>query len=381
MAPQSLYTLLNSCVVPVAVPAKKTRGTGFFVASGKILTCAHVVRSAQQQPSPIEITWNGHPLSAQIREFRSTPDLALLEVNITDHPCVLLYDEVEPRNDLYSFGFPDIEPNGASTTFKSEGWAGSQRERIKFQQGQARPGMSGSPLLNWDTGGVCGIVQLSYSTSSAAAVGGSGLLTKIILQEFPELTEQQKQYHQQHREWLDSMTPQQRQKAGLAIPTPVPNVKETFEIFFSYAEEDEKLVNELRKQLALLKRRNLITDWYAGKIVPQPGLELDTEILNHLNSADIILLLISPDFIFSQQLNDVDVKRAMERNDAKEATVIPVLLRPTDDLEEAPFGKLLSIPRNGKPVTKWSDRDEAFADIAGEIRKVVDQLKNPQSAH
>jgi len=95
-------------------------------------------------------------------------------------------------------------------------------------------------------------------------------------------------------------------------------------------------------------------------------------------------LLISSDFIVSQQLNDVDVKRAMERNDAKEATVIPVLLRPTDDLEEAPFGKLLSIPRNGKPVTKWSDRDEAFAEIAKEIRNVVEALKkqgNPQSAH
>jgi Trypsin-like peptidase domain/TIR domain len=386
MAAQSLYDLLNSCVVLVTIPAKKVRGTGFFVAPGKILTCAHVVEPARTNNLPIEISWQGQTLPAQIQQFRdvAATDLALLEVNLTNHPCVLLYCGAEPRNHLYSFGFPDIEDQGASTTFESEGWAGSQLERLKFQQGQARPGMSGSPLLNWDTGSVCGIVQLSYSTSSAAAVGGSGLLTKIILQEFPELQEQQKQYHQQHREWIDSMTPQQRQKAGLIPSTPVPGTTETFEIFFSYAEEDEKLVNELRKQLSLLKRRNLITDWYAGKIVPQPGVEPDAEILSHLNSADIILLLISPDFIFSQQLNDVDVKRAMERHDAKEATVIPVLLRPTSDLEEdAPFGKLLSIPRNGRPVTEWSNRDAAFAEIAKEIRNVVEALKkqaNPQSA-
>src|SRR5207248_1007327 len=162
-------------------PAKRAKGTGFFVAPGKILTCAHVVEPARTNNLPIKISWQGQTLAGQIEHFRdvASTDLALLEVSLTNHPCVLLYGGAEPQHHLYSVGFPDIEPNGASTTFKSEGWAGGQLERLKFQQGQARPGMSGSPLLNWETGGVCGIVQLSYSTSTAAAVGGSGLLTKI----------------------------------------------------------------------------------------------------------------------------------------------------------------------------------------------------------
>ena len=153
-------------------------------------------------------------------------------------------------------------------------------------------------------------------------------------------------------------------------------------IFSSYAHEDELLRNELNKHLSGLRRQGFITEWFDRQIVA--GTDWAHAIDTHINTASVILLLISPDFIYSQKLNDGDVKRAMERHDTKEATVIPVLLLPTADLEEAPFGKLLSIPRNGKPVTQWSDRDAAFAEIAKEIRNVVEALKkpaNPSSAH
>jgi len=135
------------------------------------------------------------------------------EIAKTDNPCVLLYGAVEPRDFLYSFGYSDTEPEGASTSFESEGWAGGQLERLKFKQGQAPPGMSGSPLLNWETGGVCGIVQISYDIS--IHVGGTGLLTKIIFQEYPELKEKQKQYHEQNREWIDNLDAVQRSRIAL----------------------------------------------------------------------------------------------------------------------------------------------------------------------
>ena len=66
---------------------------------------------------------------------------------------------------------------------------------------------------------------------------------------------------------------------------------------------------------------------------------------------------------------------ALEMQKAGKARVIPILLRPTDDLQETPIGDLLTIPRNNKPVTKWEDRDAAFAEIAREIRGVINQVK------
>jgi hypothetical protein len=71
------------------------------------------------------------------------------------------------------------------------------------------------------------------------------------------------------------------------------------------------------------------------------------------------------------------MKRAMERHEAGAAGVIPVMLRPCD-WHTAPFGKLQGLPKDSKPVTSWSNRDEAFADVAGHIRSAVEQLRNPR---
>src|SRR5438105_4692765 len=125
--PQSLYDLLHNCIVRVATP--EAQGTGFFVAPGLILTCYHVVEPARQNNSPIEVSWNGQTILAQIKDFREVDksDLALLTVNLSNHSCVLLCGGAEPYNHLYSYGYPDIEPHGASTTFECEGWAGEKQ--------------------------------------------------------------------------------------------------------------------------------------------------------------------------------------------------------------------------------------------------------------
>src|SRR6266568_2455457 len=134
---QLLYDLLHNCTVLITIPGL-SQGTGFFVAPGLILTCAHVVEAAQKRNTFVEVRWNGQVLPAHIQEFRDVPypDLALLQVNLSNHPCVLLQEGVEPFGDLYSYGYPDIKPQGASTTFTSEGWAGDQQELLRFKQGQ-----------------------------------------------------------------------------------------------------------------------------------------------------------------------------------------------------------------------------------------------------
>jgi hypothetical protein len=146
----------------------------------------------------------------------------------------------------------------------------------------------------------------------------------------------------------------------------------SIEVFFSYSHRDEELRDEMAKHLTILKRQGVITTWHDREITA--GTEWAGAIDAHMNSAQVILLLISPDFLASDYCWDIELKRAMERHEAREARVIPVILRPVDNWSKAPFGKLQAFPTNGKPVTTWSNRDEAFANVAQAIRKAVQEL-------
>jgi tetratricopeptide (TPR) repeat protein len=144
----------------------------------------------------------------------------------------------------------------------------------------------------------------------------------------------------------------------------------TIEVFYSYSHRDEKLRNKLEEHLSILKRLGVITNWHDRKIAA--GTEWDGKIDEHLNSAQVILLLISPSFMSSDYCYDLEVTRAMERHKAGEALVIPVFLRPVM-WKGAPFGELQGLPTDSKPVTTWSNRDKAFLDIAEGIRKAVER--------
>ena len=144
------------------------------------------------------------------------------------------------------------------------------------------------------------------------------------------------------------------------------------EVFFSYSHQDEGLRNELEKHLSLLHRQGVIDIWSDHRI--GPGKELGGEIDRHLESADIILLLVSPDFLNSDYCYDIEMKRAMERHEHGEARVIPVILRPCD-WQSAPFGKLKAIPSDGRPITKHQTLDDAFLDVARAIRGIAQQLR------
>ena len=154
------------------------------------------------------------------------------------------------------------------------------------------------------------------------------------------------------------------------FPKNLPLTTKAIEVFFSYAREDDELRIKLEKHLALLKRQGLITDWHVGEI--GAGKEPKREIDTYLNRSRIILLLISPDFMASDECYYV-VTRAMERQESENARVIPVILRPVD-WHSAAFGKLLPLPAGGRPVTVWQDRDEAFLDVAKGIRKAVEEM-------
>src|SRR5262245_54847880 len=154
-----------------------------------------------------------------------------------------------------------------------------------------------------------------------------------------------------------------------------PNPPVAIEVFISFAHEDEPLRAELVKHLGILKRQGIIREWHDRKITA--GTEWKGQIDHHVNTAGVILLLVSSDFISSDYCWDVELRRALERHDKKEARVIPVILRHVDNWGAAPFGRLQAAPTGGRPVTDWPNRDEAFADVAGHIRRAVEELQNP----
>lgn len=149
------------------------------------------------------------------------------------------------------------------------------------------------------------------------------------------------------------------------------SLESSFRVFYSYAREDEKLRETLERHLSLLKWEYQITSWYALEV--GPGKEWDQEINTHLSTALIILLLMSANYMASEHCYCEELKRAMQRHEAGEARVIPVILQPVD-WEGAPFGKLKALPTGAKPVTTWQNRHKAYLDIAKGIRRAVEEL-------
>lgn len=125
-------------------------------------------------------------------------------------------------------------------------------------------------------------------------------------------------------------------------------IREPFTLFYSCAPEDEALQDQLERQLSLLRRQRVIDDWHHRQIMP--GAERTKEIDEHLETASIILLLISPDFLASDYCYETEMQRALERHRRGEVHVIPIILRPCD-WHTAPFGDLQCLPHGGRAVT------------------------------
>ena len=147
---------------------------------------------------------------------------------------------------------------------------------------------------------------------------------------------------------------------------------EPVDLFYSYAHEDEKLRDELDGHLALLRRKGVIRPWHDRGIVP--GQKWDEAIDRELGMADLILLLVSMDFLNSDYIWGKELATAVERARRGDASVIPVLLRAVD-IEDAPFAHLQGLPTDLRPVTSWPNRDEAWTDVAKGIRRAVEAIR------
>jgi hypothetical protein len=144
-------------------------------------------------------------------------------------------------------------------------------------------------------------------------------------------------------------------------------------IFCCYAREDQPLLLHFKTQMAALLQAGLVTLWADTDI--NAGGEWEKEIHSHLNTADIILLFVSPDFMASNYCYSIEMQKALERHKRREARVIPIILRPVR-WQEAPFSELQILPTNATPVThkKWRDLDDAFLDVVNGILAIIETV-------
>jgi len=199
---QSCFELFRDCTV--RIKAVKNQGTGFFVAPGQILTCNHVVAGAKDDE--IEVLWKEEPLTiASIARTESgNPDLALLKVTLTEHPCIYLDREVQPNDALYSYGYPPKYEGGFSVNPLCVGPT-DQGRLLTIRDENIQPGLSGAPLLNLRTSKVCGLIKSERSMpliqNVLRALGGQAIPAQVIFDRWNGLESNHDGFHYRDTRW------------------------------------------------------------------------------------------------------------------------------------------------------------------------------------
>jgi hypothetical protein len=148
-------------------------------------------------------------------------------------------------------------------------------------------------------------------------------------------------------------------------------MSDTIEVFISYSKQDKDLRDGLLAHLRPLEREGIIT-WYDRQILP--GTEWDEEIKARLNTADIILLLVSADFLATDYCIQVEIPEALRRHEAGEATVMPVILRHCA-WKHTPLAKIQAYPEKAKPIKGWADIDEAYTNVVDGVYLAATEIK------
>ena len=200
MNEQNLYSLFHDCTAELATPSD--RGTGFFVAPQLLLTCYHVVKETDAEK--IEIRWRDRTFKVMEVERREKSDLALLHVDIEEHPCALLSREVLPWDRLYAYGYPTDAIGSNSALCQCEG-INKEGTILNLVSDSIRYGFSGSPLLNKRTLKVCGVVvrdlAIRLQGNTERAFGGKAIPMELVFKNWPELEEKNSKYYQEHSTW------------------------------------------------------------------------------------------------------------------------------------------------------------------------------------
>ena len=140
--------------------------------------------------------------------------------------------------------------------------------------------------------------------------------------------------------------------------------------FISYSHKDSEALERLHVHLANLQREGLLSTWYDRDILA--GDDLHDEIAAALQAANLYLLLISPDFIASDYCVDREMSRALERHQAGEARVVPIIVEPCDWASMPQLNRLKAVPDDGLPISEWTNPNTAYLIVVQELRRIIE---------
>lgn len=146
-------------------------------------------------------------------------------------------------------------------------------------------------------------------------------------------------------------------------------MQEPLKVFISYSHKDKILKEKLIVHMNSLIRQKYVCLWYDNMIMP--GQEIDAEVMDALRNSQIILLLLSADYLASEYCYTVEMNEALKLRQAGTMEIIPVLLRPTD-LKGTPIDNLMSLPEDRKAITLFENEDAALKNVVDGIRKIVE---------
>jgi internalin A len=156
-----------------------------------------------------------------------------------------------------------------------------------------------------------------------------------------------------------------------SVEVPAEGTGRRVRVFVSYSHKDDELRAELDTHLKIFERTKLIENWHDRRI--PIGTDWQGEIERELEAADLILFLVSADFLASDYCYDIEGKRALERERKGEARVVPIIVRDCQ-WKAAPFARLQVLPRDAKAVRLWGDRDSAWSDVAEGIKRIIPEI-------
>ncbi len=138
--------------------------------------------------------------------------------------------------------------------------------------------------------------------------------------------------------------------------------------FISYSHQDEGYLNLLHRHLAQLRRDNLIQDWTDKRILA--GAKFDSQITSSLEDSQLFLGLISPDYLSSNYCYEKEFQTAREKQEQGVMIIVPIIVEPCD-WKSTPFSDYKALPKDGKPVSEWSNKNNAMLDVIQNIRRLI----------
>lgn len=172
--------------------------------------------------------------------------------------------------------------------------------------------------------------------------------------------------------YAPASSPASSSPAAASTPAATPKPAGPIRIFISYSHKDEAYRETLETRLKVIGRLIPLDIWHDRRMLA--GTKLAEKILEQLTLADVVLLLISPDFMASDYCFSKEMEEALRNYELNQGLPVPIIVRPDATWHLHQIGQHLALPRDGKAISKWPDADDAWHDVSEGLRRLLADL-------